>query len=283
MIRSRGKDGLKPTLWALEGKPLGALFRAGGTPPAEAGCAGGRRRRDPVHRVAFLGYDPHMHKRIAKASRSAREHFRGQHRFEHWYVDNQVYFITARCRDRFPVFACDEAKAIFWDRFEYYADQNGFVPWVTSLMDNHYHTLGYLREGMKLQRMMQRLHGSVAKLVNDVLERGVSGAPGTPPGTPPAEAGCAGENAGCAGENARLVPFWRDTKGREYFDGCIRDEKQARLAYRYTLLQSVRHGICGDWRAYPHTRVKVELERAVERAHLVGAFMEGVPYRRYER
>jgi len=26
----------------------------------------------------------------------------GQHRFEHWYRDNQVYFLTARCRDRFP-------------------------------------------------------------------------------------------------------------------------------------------------------------------------------------
>ena len=276
MVSSRRFGLLKVNLW----EPF--LVRGERRPlkrAAPAGCAGGRRRRDPVHRVAFLGYDPHMHKRIAKASRSAREHFRGQHRFEHWYVDNQVYFITARCRDRFPVFACDEAKAIFWDRFEYYADQNGFVPWVTSLMDNHYHTLGYLREGMKLQRMMQRLHGSVAKLVNDVLERGVSGAPGTPP----AEAGCAGKSAGCAGKSARLVPFWRDTKGREYFDGCIRDEKQARLAYRYTLLQSVRHGICGDWRAYPHTRVKVELERAVERAHLVGAFMERVPYKRYER
>ncbi len=258
-------------------------------------------RRDPVHRVAFWGTIAHMHKRIAKASRSAREHFRGQHRFEHWYVDNQVYFITARCRDRFPAFACDQAKAIFWDRFEYYADQNGFVPWVTSLMDNHYHTLGHLREGMKLQRMMQRLHGSVAKLVNDVLERGRSGAPGTPPGAPPAEAGCAGKSAGSAGksagsavalpasagrgpgQNGRLVPFWRDTKGREYFDGCIRDEKQARLAYRYTLLQGVRHGLDADWRDCPHTRVKVELDCAVERAYQVGAFMEGVRYKRYER
>ncbi len=237
-------------------------------------------------RVAFCGTIAPMNKRIAKASRSAREHFRGQHRFEHWYVDNQVYFITARCRGRFPAFACDEAKAIFWDRFEYYADQNGFVPWVTSLMDNHYHTLGYLREGMKLQRMMQRLHGSVAKLVNDVLERGTPAAalPAAPPAAPPAEAGSAGARPGSPGRSARLVPFWRDTKGREYFDGCIRDEKQARLAYRYTVLQGVRHGVCADdWGAYPHTRVKVELESAVRWAHQVGAFMEGVRYKRYER
>ena len=36
-------------------------------------------------------------------------------------------------------------------------------------MDNHYHTLGYLREGQRLPSMMQRIHGSVAKLVNDKL------------------------------------------------------------------------------------------------------------------
>jgi hypothetical protein len=52
-----------------------------------------------------------------KSSYSSREMFDGKHRFEHWYRDNTVYFITARCRDRFPAFASEAAKAIFWDRF----------------------------------------------------------------------------------------------------------------------------------------------------------------------
>lgn len=39
-----------------------------------------------------------------KSSYSPHEHHQGRHRFEHWYVDNQVYFITARCADRFPAF-----------------------------------------------------------------------------------------------------------------------------------------------------------------------------------
>jgi len=52
---------------------------------------------------------------------------------------------------------------------------------------------------------------------------------------------------------------------------------------RYTLTQSVRHGLCKDWREYPHTRVNVELDRGVRRALELGAFMEGVRYRRYER
>ena len=33
----------------------------------------------------------------------------------------------------------------------------------------------------------------------------------------------------------------------------------------------------------PHTRVNVELERAIKRAHELDAFLEGVPYKRYER
>ena len=174
------------------------------------------------------------------------------HRFEHWYIDNQVYFITARCRDRFPAFASDRAKAVFWDRFDHYAKEAGFVPWVTSLVVNHYHTLGYCRDGQAIGKMMQRIHGSVAKLVNDTLTE-------------------------------RRRPFWAEAGHQDYFDGCIRSETQCRRAFRYTLTQSVRHGICSDWREYPDTRVRVELDAGVKRALELGAFLEGVPYKRYFR
>jgi len=176
--------------------------------------------------------------------------YRGRQRFRHWYRDNQVYFITARCTDRFGAFASEEAKRVFWNRFDHYTREHVFTPWVTSLMDNHYHVLGYCKLGGRLGEMMRKIHGSVAKLVNDLLE-------------------------------ARRVPFWSGPGHRDYFDGCIRDEKQCRLAYRYTLMQSVRHGVCGDWREYPHTHVSVELERGVRRALELGAFLEGVPYKRY--
>ena len=98
--------------------------------------------------------------------------------------------------------------------------------------------------------MMRKLHGSVAKLVNDTLDD-------------------------------KRSPFWGDERHRDYFDGCIRDELQCRRAYRYTLLQSERHGVCRDWRRYPHTRVHIELEPALRRALELKAFLEGVPYKRY--
>lgn len=193
-----------------------------------------------------------MSKSIKKISRSLDKVCGDEHRFEHWLVDNQVYFITARCRGRYPAFTSEAAKGVFWDRFEHYTAECTFTPWVTSLIDNHYHTFGYLRDGALLSRMMQRIHGSVAKLVNDLLPE-------------------------------RRAEFWRDAKYKEYFDGCIRDERQARLTYRYILRQAERHGIVRDWREYPHTRVNVELEAAIRQAKELGAFLEGVPYRRYMR
>jgi len=169
---------------------------------------------------------------------------------QHWYRDNQTYFITARCRDRYPAFRSEQAKLLFWERFGHYTNEFGFVPWVTSLMDNHYHTIGYLRHGESLGPMMQRLHGSVAKLVNDMLPK-------------------------------RRTPFWREGWHHDYFDGCLRDEKQARLTYRYVLTQSVRHGLTSDWRTYSHTRINVNMHAALARASQLRAFLYGVRYKRY--
>jgi hypothetical protein len=189
---------------------------------------------------------------IRTSSHTRKELHEGQHRFEHWYVDNQVYFITARCRDGYLAFASEEAKAVFWDRFDYYTQLHGFVPWVTTLVGNHYHSLGYLYVGKELGGMMRHIHGSVAKLVNDLLPE-------------------------------RRRSFWREAGGRDYFDGCLRDELQCRRAYRYTLTQCRRHGICPDWHSYPHTRVNIELERGLKRATELSAFLYDVPYPRYDR
>jgi len=139
---------------------------------------------------------------------------------------------------------------VFWERFDHYTNAHTFTTIVTSLLDNHYHMLGYLKVGEELPEMMRKLHGSVAKLVNDLLPQ-------------------------------RRVPFWGE--GRDtYFDGCIRDELQFRRAYRYVLLQGVKAGIVRRWEEYSHTRVGVELEVGLKRASELRAFLEEVPYRRYQ-
>src|SRR5690349_15327172 len=140
--------------------------------------------------------------KFRKSSGTKHEYFDGEHRFEHWYRDNTVYFITSKVRDGFHAFATEDAKQIFWQKFEQYAEQHGFVPWVTTLLDNHYHTLGYLQTGSELGEMMRRMHGSIAWMVMKQI-------------------------------GVRHVPFWRNKDRNDYFDGCIRDVLQAQRAYRY--------------------------------------------------
>jgi hypothetical protein len=47
-------------------------------------------------------------------------------------------------------------------------------------------------------------------------------------------------------------------------------------------MQAVRARLVRDWRDYPHTRVNVGLERMIDRAVELDAFLEAVPYARYE-
>lgn len=188
---------------------------------------------------------------FSRSHPSTSECFQRKHRFEHWYRDNQVYLITARTRNGTPAFETEDAKSIFWERFTH-AALHGLDVWIVSLLVNHYHALGYLRVGIELKEMMRKLHGSVAKLVNDVL-------------------------------NVRLVPFWGDGENRDYFDGCLRDETQLTRSHRYVLRQSVRHGICTDPRDYPHTRIYKSLDESVTFAREHRALMYGIPYARYER
>jgi hypothetical protein len=188
--------------------------------------------------------------RFRKSTHARSEYTEGRHCFEHWYRDNTVYFITSRTRDGFPAFESSEAKRIFWDRFDHYASAFGFEPWVTTLLNNHYHTLGYLRIGENLGRLIQRLHGSVAKLVNDRLPE-------------------------------RRAHFWKHENQNDYFDGCLRDETQYRRANRYTLLQSVKARLVRDWRDYPDTRVRVGVEEGLARAVSMDVFLPEIEYPRY--
>jgi hypothetical protein len=114
-------------------------------------------------------------------------------------------------------------------------------------MHNHYHAIGYMFDGQHLAPMLQRFHGATSKLVNDLLPQ-------------------------------RKVPFFDS-----YFDGCLRNEKQYRRAYRYTQLQSVRHRICTDWRDYQNTRVSISLEDGLNLARTRKVYLPMVPYKRYER
>lgn len=190
--------------------------------------------------------------KFRSTSYTAHERYHNQHRFEHWYRDNSIYFITSKVRDGFHAFHTDRAKEIFWDRFAHWTSHHGFEPWVVTLLSNHYHILGYLKVGANLGSMMQKLHGSVSKLVNDTLP-------------------------------ARHLPFWRERGNRDYYDGCLRDASQLRRTYRYVLNQAVRARIVRRSSDYPHTRAYVAIDECLARAQSRVCYLPTIRYPRYEQ
>ena len=171
-----------------------------------------------------------------------------RHRHEHWHIDNQIYFITARCRDRRPAFATEECKQIFWRQYRLKMNAFGMTPIITSLLDNRYHFLAHLRKGDNLTPLMRGLHGSVARYINEV--------------TP---------------EEQQVKPLFREKTGKQYFDGAIRTPRQFRRCFRYIERQCIRHGVAADPDAHPHTIIDVPMDRALKRALQINAFLPGVP------
>ena len=57
----------------------------------------------------------------------------------------------------------------------------------------------------------------------------------------------------------------------------------ATILFTYTLMQSVRAGICRNYRDYPNTRIEMALEDVLNFAKDHRAYMEGVEYKRYKR
>jgi REP element-mobilizing transposase RayT len=188
---------------------------------------------------------------LRKYSGTKNEWYDGAHRFEHWYRDNTVYLITARVRDKRHVFATPETQAIFWDRFDHWTSVHGFTPWLTTLMSNHYHTIGYVDRADEIGEMMRKLHGSAAMLV-------------------------------CKSLAITHKPFWLDDHHRDYFDGCLRDEIQLRRSYAYVRDQAVHAGLVSDARDYPNTRISLGLDEAVAFANARDAWLPEVPYARYD-
>jgi REP element-mobilizing transposase RayT len=106
-----------------------------------------------------------------KGSSAKKEFYNGRHRREHWYRDNTVYFLTVRCTDRFPAFASEEAKTIFWRQFTKYTSEHHFDVWICTLLDNHYHAIGYLPHGPDLAPMIRKIHAPWQSLLTIYFPR----------------------------------------------------------------------------------------------------------------
>ena len=146
----------------------------------------------------------------------------------HLYIDNEIYFVTARTVDTNHYFDTENKKQLLLDIIKKSCQRCGaeLIAWV--VLDNHYHILFRLREGERLAKLMQYINGSSAFQLNRM-------------------------------ENKRKRKIWFN-----YWDTCIRDEDGFYTRLNYIHHNPRKHGYVEeiqDLASYPFSSHKDFVDR----------------------
>ena len=127
----------------------------------------------------------------------------------HLYLDQKIYFITARTVNKKPFFNTDEKKRLLSKIIKEAGNKFKikFYAWV--ILDNHYHLLIKILKGKKLPDFMKLINGKSAFLVNKL-------------------------------EKIQKRKIWFN-----YWDKCIRNESDFWKHFNYIHHNPVKHGNVG--------------------------------------
>ena len=136
------------------------------------------------------------------------------HHPPHIFLDSTWYFVTVSVYRRHRLFSSNPRKAILRDNLKVQLAEFhiNLAAWV--ILDNHYHILLKSREGRNLSHLFQKAHGKTAFELN-----------------------------GLDGLRGRQV--WHN-----YWDTCIRDERDFWTHLNYIHCNPVKHGYtrhAADW------------------------------------
>lgn len=125
----------------------------------------------------------------------------------HIYQHNTVYFITAKTRDRKNIFNNHKRCSLFFDVFEKSLKRFGYEAFAWVLNTDHYHILIKVSDGKILGKFINNLHSNITRRLN------------------------------------KLNHF--DGKGiwYQYWDRCIRSEKDLYTRLNYIHHNPVKHGL----------------------------------------
>ncbi len=143
------------------------------------------------------------------------------HNPPHWFLANATYMLTASIYRSKPMILSPERKAAWRDSFFEAAKLYSWhiIAWV--VLDNHYHVMvESLEKPVSLPKFIGSYHKFTARLWND--EENVSG---------------------------RKV-WWN------YWDTCIRSEKDFDNRLRYVFWNPVKHGLVENAEVYPFSSYK---------------------------
>ena len=135
---------------------------------------------------------------------------RNIHRPGHVLLDSTIYFITVRTINHNNFFNTDDKKNILHKIIKEACIkfENKLIAWV--LIDNHYHLLIKIKIGLHLPDFMGYIGGKSSFLLNNL-------------------------------ENKQGRKIWN-----QYWDYCIRGDKDFWTHFNYIHNNPVKHGLCGN-------------------------------------
>jgi len=148
-----------------------------------------------------------------------------KHQPPHLYLDNTIYFVTARTFKKQLVLQSPERRTEFIKKILEEFAIYGFKIYSWVIQRDHYHCLFRTNKGRDLSTLIHHLHGKTAFLWNREDQ------------TP-----------------GRTV--WQN-----YFDTCIRDEKQFYTHLNYTHHNPVKHGYAQKMEDYAWSSYKQYLKK----------------------
>ena len=136
------------------------------------------------------------------------------HHPPHIFLDNTYYFLTARTYQKKKIFSTDKKKQLLINglKAEFRKQHFELVAWV--VLDNHYHIEFKAGEAKVLSKIINLIHGKTSYLVNKL---------------------------DCVRDRKVFQNYW---------DHCIRDEKDYYKHFNYIHHNPIKHGYKKEMEGY---------------------------------
>jgi len=152
------------------------------------------------------------------------------HNPPHIYLDNTVYFMTARTANKKCYFIANKKKEILRNILSVTIQELQVIISAWVILSNHYHLLIKIKRKDDLAKLMQLFHGRTSYILNKI-----------------------------DGLTGRQIWY-------NYWDYCIRDEKDYYNHLNYIHINPVKHGLVGRPEDYKYSSYRQYIKRGYYQA-----------------
>ncbi len=138
------------------------------------------------------------------------------HNPPHIYLDNAIYIVTACTYGKKPYFDANDKKKMLMEKIFNSIDKIGAKLYAWVILTNHYHILFEIFSGKNLGRLIKLINGSSSRELNRI-------------------------------DNTSLRKIWFN-----YWDTCIRTERDFYMRLNYIHNNPIKHGYIKDYSELMH-------------------------------